>query len=66
MQYIKSKGNYWHALPRDVAKWRRRRNALDIKFGKNGKPYTKGPATKDGVITGIKLVNDEVVFEVES
>jgi hypothetical protein len=61
-----SKGNYWHVLPRDVAEWRRRRNALDIKFGKNEKPYIKGPATKDGVITGIKLVNGKVVFEVES
>ena len=49
-----------------MAEWRRRRNALDIKFGKNGKPYIKGSAAKDGVITGTKLVNDEVVFEVES
>lgn len=28
--------------------------------------YIKGPAAKDGVIKWIKLINDEVVFKVES
>jgi len=63
LRYLRKKDHYWHALPRDVAGWWRRRDNSEIRFGKNGEPYIKGPAAKDGVITRIKLVNDEVVFE---
>jgi len=66
LQYVKKKGSYWHALPREVAGWWRRRDASEIRFDENGKPYIKGSAAKDGVITRIKLVNDEVMFEVKS
>ncbi len=64
LRYLRKKDHYWHALPRDVAGWWRRRDNSEIRFGKNGEPYIKGPAARDGVITRIKLVNDEVVFEV--
>jgi peptidoglycan/xylan/chitin deacetylase (PgdA/CDA1 family) len=64
LRYVKSKGNYWHASPRDVARWWRRRDSSEIRLDKNGEPYIKGPAAKEGVITWIKMVNDEVVFEV--
>ena len=63
---MKDKGNYWQALPQDVAQWWRRRDASEIKFDRNGEPYIKGPAAKDGVIAWIKLINDKVVFKVES
>jgi len=66
LQYVKNKDNYWHALPRDVAEWWRRRDASGIRFDKNGEPYIKGPAAKDGLITWIKLVHDEVIFEVDN
>ncbi len=66
LQYVKSRCNYWHALPRNVARWWRRRDNSEIRFDKNREPYIKGPAAKDGVITWIKLVNDEVTFEVKS
>ena len=42
------------------------KGCLESKFDKNAEPYIKGPAAKDGVITWIKLVNDEVAFEVEN
>jgi len=66
LQYVKKKGSYWHALPRDVAGWWRRRDNSEIRFDENRKPYIKGTAAKDGVITWIKLVNDEVAFKIES
>lgn len=66
LQCVKNKDNYWHALPREVAEWWRRRDNSEIRFDENGKPYIKGPAAEDGVITWIKLVNDEVAFEVEN
>ena len=66
LQFVKNKDHYWHALPRDVAEWWRRRDNSEIRFDENGKPYIKGPAGKDGVIAWIKLVNDEVIFEVEN
>jgi peptidoglycan/xylan/chitin deacetylase (PgdA/CDA1 family) len=66
LQYVKSRCNYWHVLPRNVARWWRRRDNSEIRFDKNREPYIKGPAAKDGVITWIKLVNDEVTFEVKS
>ena len=53
-------------LPRDVARWPISRDASEIQFDENGKPRIKRPAAKDGVITWIKLVNDDVIFEVES
>jgi len=66
LQHVKNKGNYWHGLPRDLAQWWRRRDNSEVRLGENGEPYIKGPAAKDGVIGWIKLVNDEVVFEVEN
>jgi len=66
LQYVKSKGDYWHVLPRDVAEWWRRRDSSEIRFDENGKPYIKGSAVKDGVIVWIKLVHDEVIFEVDN
>jgi len=66
LRYIKNNGNSWHALPRDVAEWWKRRDNSEVRFDKNEEPYIKGPAAKDGVITWIKLVNDEVIFEVEN
>ncbi len=66
LQHVKSKGDYWHVLPRDVAEWWKRRDNSEIRFDKNGKPHIKGLAAKDGVIRWIKLVNDEVIFDVES
>jgi len=65
LQYVKNKGDYWHALPRDVAEWWRRRDTSEIKPDKNEEPCIKGPAAKDAVIRWIKLVNDEVIFDVE-
>ncbi len=62
---MKCKGNYWHASPRDVAEWWRRRDTSEIRPDKNEEPCIKGPAAKDAVITWIKLVNDEVIFDVE-
>jgi len=65
LQYVKNKGDYWHALPRDVAEWWRRRDTSEIRPDKNEEPCIKGPAARDAVITWIKLVNDEVIFDVE-
>ena len=49
-----------------VCDWCTRRDTSKIKFDRNIEPYIKGPAAKDGVITWIKLVNDEGTFEVKS
>ena len=37
----------------------------EVILDKNAKLFVKGPAAKDGVTTWIKLVNGEVLFEVE-
>ena len=66
LRYVRKKDHYWHALPREVAEWWRRRDASEIRLDGNGEPYIEGPAARDGVITWIKLVNDEVMFEVKS
>ena len=66
LRYVRKKDHYWHALPRDVARWWRSRAASEIIPDKNAKLCVKGPAAKDGVIRWIKLVNDEVMFEVKS
>ena len=66
LQHVKNEDNCWHVLPREVAGWWRRRDNSEIGFDENGKPYIKGPAAKDGVITWIKPVNDEVIFEGEN
>jgi len=66
LQYVKNKDNYWHSLAREVAEWWRRRDASEIRFNKNEDPCIEGPAAKNGVITCIKLVNNEVMFEVEN
>jgi hypothetical protein len=65
LRYMRKKDHYWHALPRDVARWWRRRAASEIILDKNVKLCVKGPAAKDGVIRRIKLVNSKVVFEAE-
>ena len=60
LRYVKDKSNYWHALPRDVARWWRKRDASEIRFDKNGEPYIEGPAAKDGAIAQAELVNDKL------
>ena len=63
LRYVKSKGNYWHALPSEVADWWRRRHGSEIKFNSAGKPHIEGPADKDGTIEWATLLNGKLVFK---
>lgn len=56
LEYLKSKASVWHALPRDVADWWRRRDASEVRFDSGGKAYIEGPAAKDGVVAQARLV----------
>lgn len=47
--------NCWHALPKDVAEWWRRRDLSEIRFDKEGNPYIEGPAAKDGSIAYFRI-----------
>ncbi|MCK4330062.1 hypothetical protein KAX02_09495 [candidate division WOR-3 bacterium] len=62
LRYVKNKSNCWYSLPRNVARWWRKRDKSEIRFNKNGKPYIEGPAAKDGAIAWAKLVNDRLVL----
>jgi len=62
LEYLKSKDNIWHSLPHDIAEWWSRRDASEIRFGSNGKPYIEGPAAEDGVIATAELVDNKLDF----
>jgi len=63
LQYVKSKESCWHGLPREAAHWWRRREASEITTGGNGEGALKGPAAKEGVVARIRLVDNQVAFE---
>ena len=65
LRYVTGKGSYWHALPGEVARWWRRRDASELQFDSNGDPYIEGPAGEDGGIAWAKLVNGKLVSDVE-
>ena len=62
LEYLKSKGNIWNALPCEVADWWRRRDKSNIKVDADGKPHIEGPAAEDGVIATAELVDDRLAF----
>lgn len=63
LEYIESKEDVWQALPRDIAGWWRRRDASEIHFESNGKPYIEGPAAQDGMIAKARLVDNKIEYE---
>jgi len=65
LQYVKNKDHCWHALPREVARWWRRREASEIRPDANREARIRGPAFKDGVVARIRLVDDQVTFKLD-
>ena len=60
LEYLKSKASVWHALPRDVADWWRKRDRSEIRFDSDGIPLIEGPAAKDGVVAQARLVEERL------
>lgn len=49
LHWIRERGGYWHALPCEVARWWRRRDASAIDVV-GGEPSVQGPAVADGAV----------------
>lgn len=60
LEYLKSKASVWHALPRDVADWWRKRDESEIRFDSDGRPYIKGPAAEDGIVAHAEVLNGKL------
>ncbi len=54
LEFMKEKKFLWHALPRDVARWWRDRDASHIEH-ENGRYVIKGPAESRGTVTRTTL-----------
>ncbi len=65
LQYVKNKDRCWHALPREVAQWWRRREASEITPNGDTEAHIRGPASKDGVVARIRLVDEEIRFKLD-
>jgi len=65
LQYMKNKDGCWRALPREVARWWRRREVSEITPDGIREACIRGPALKDGVVARIRLVDDQVTFELD-
>jgi len=63
LQYVKNKDRCWYALPRDVARWWRRRDASEIRASGDREAGVVGPASEDGVGARITLVDNQVAFK---
>jgi len=50
LDYLKSKNDIWHILPREVSCWWTKRDNSSIVCDKNGKPCIKGPVGQEGTI----------------
>jgi len=65
LQYVKNKDHCWHALPREMAQWWRERNASEITPDGNIEAPIRGLAFKHGVVARIRLVDNQVTFELD-
>ena len=61
LKYVKEKGNYWHALPGEVARWWRERSERSL-VQEHG-TWRIVPELKGGVIGKICLRGEELVIE---
>ncbi|MCA9245480.1 MAG: hypothetical protein KDA42_00165 [Planctomycetales bacterium] len=62
LEQVKDTGGFWHALPRDVARWWRRRDESDVEW--NGEyASVHGPAAEEATIVRPRLDGNALLFE---
>jgi hypothetical protein len=58
LKSVRDERSYWHALPRDVTRWWRRREDSIIESGADGTRRVPGPAAEQAVIAKVSW-NDQ-------
>lgn len=55
--HVREVGNYWHALPREVAAWWRAREESRLEDDAQGNWRVLGPAAQSGIATAVEVHN---------
>lgn len=55
---VQARGNYWHALPKEIARWWRLRDASDVDSDGYANPRVVGPAAAEGAVPARFLARD--------
>jgi peptidoglycan/xylan/chitin deacetylase (PgdA/CDA1 family) len=59
LEHARERGDYWHALPREVARWWRNREDSHI----DGGTRIIGPAAERGSICSLRVESDGLIFD---
>lgn len=62
LKLLSQKGNFYHALPREVARWWKDRDASSIRLTKDGCTEIRGSAKKMATIKWVYLKGDSLAF----
>ena len=63
LSMLRSQSGAWHALPRDIAAWWRRRHELDVGMQPDGSARVVGPAAHDAVVGWARDVGGRLALE---
>lgn len=63
LDYLRSQDGIWWTLPRDIAKWWRKRERSKVQFDSKGNPVIEGPAKDNGIVALTEFFYQTVSFK---